>query len=300
MWGRLVRSAERTPRTYFLAVGVFSVLIYTGASALLASYSSSSLAIVGNRRTPPIASLSPALAQFAGSLGSSSDLGLGTFAVVELLKSDQILMGAFRRSQVALPPADVAAIADPDASNNQITLSIRSRLSVDASVRSNVIRITVRSPSPNASQHFVKAMLAEFGDHTMRLRSSQASYERTFTEERLGSASMELDRTEKQLTDFLNSNSRITDSPRLMAEKERLERRRNLAEQQFLAAAQAVEQSKLEEARRIPQLLVLQPPTRPDDREESRLPLFFAIAILGCGALPITIPRLRGIKSVPE
>src|SRR5262249_19274502 len=105
----------------------------------------------------------------------------------------------------------------------------------------------------------------------LETRQSQARSERQFIEVRLQDVSKELKAAEDRVQEFLQSNRSIEDSPRLVFERERLERELTMRQQVYASLVQSFEQARIDEVRDSPVVTVIDPPSLPIDPDSRRL-----------------------------
>ena len=90
-----------------------------------------------------------------------------------------------------------------------------------------------------------------------------------FADERLGQLRVELGVMEDSLKAFLENNRQFIDSPQLLFEHDRLQRRVTMRQSLVTAMAQAFEQARIDEVRNTPVITVIDqpaPPALPDSR----------------------------------
>jgi LPS O-antigen subunit length determinant protein (WzzB/FepE family) len=107
------------------------------------------------------------------------------------------------------------------------------------------------------------ALLNGINDFNGRTRQGQASAERQFDEGRLAMAGDDLRIAEDRLARFLQTNRDIRSSPELMLQQERIQRDLGLRQQVFTSLTQAYEDAGMREARDIPVITVVEPPSVP-------------------------------------
>jgi uncharacterized protein involved in exopolysaccharide biosynthesis len=136
---------------------------------------------------------------------------------------------------------------------------LQKAITVDTDPRSRVITVATSAPSPElaiAINHRLLALLAEFN---LEQRQTRARVERQFVEERLGEARRALEQAEQEQARFLEANRRYEESPRLVAEAARLQRRVDLRQRVFMTLSEAYEQARIEEVRNTPGVTVVDP-----------------------------------------
>jgi len=138
---------------------------------------------------------------------------------------------------------------------------LRSRITTGVDQRAGVISVNVRAPWPHLAEDLAKALLEMVNRFNLEKRRSRAAAEREFIEDRIESARKELAQVEAELESFLEANRSVGESPRLVFERERLQRRVDLRQQVYLSLAQSFEQARIEEVRNTPLVTVLDSPS---------------------------------------
>ncbi|HSJ08322.1 MAG TPA: hypothetical protein VK928_00375 [Longimicrobiales bacterium] len=138
--------------------------------------------------------------------------------------------------------------------------ALEGAISATSNFDSNIITLTVRARSPDLARQMNRRMLELADDYNAQRRRSQAGEERRFVEAQLTAARGELEKAEREMELFLESNRRFEDSPQLMYERQRLQRRLDQREQVFASLAQAFEQARVDEVRNTPVISIITPP----------------------------------------
>lgn len=140
---------------------------------------------------------------------------------------------------------------------------LKSNLSVDTDPESGLVRLSVSMPEPELARAVTSRMLELVHEFNLETRQSQASAERRFLKERVARAREDLLAAEDSLKRFLENNRRYENSPELVFEYQRLQRRVDLQQQIYTSLSQSLEEAKIEEVRNTPVITVVQEPERP-------------------------------------
>lgn len=131
-------------------------------------------------------------------------------------------------------------------------------ITVDRTTGVVAVKITTDDPQLTAA---IGARLFELlDDFNQRRRQSQASAERDFSDQRLGEAQNDLQKSEAALADFELRNRSIAESPRLELERANLQRRITIAQQLYLSLSQQFDQARIEAVRNTPLITVIDSP----------------------------------------
>lgn len=136
----------------------------------------------------------------------------------------------------------------------------QSSLSAQADRVTGVVRFEVSTRNPALSTLIAARLLDLTNDFNLRRRQSQARAEREFLERRFEEAKNELASAEGALVDFAAQNRRTGDSPRLVAEEDRLRRQVNAKQQLYGNLETSVQTAMIEEVRNTPVITVIDRP----------------------------------------
>ena len=137
------------------------------------------------------------------------------------------------------------------------------RISVTSDPQTGVVAFQVTVDQPEVALQLARGVLREVEELNVEMRRRQASQERRFVEERLGTAAQELRAAEDRKVLFLRTNRNVNSSPQLLAQLERLERELAVRQSVYSTLTQTFEQSRIEELRDTPVLSVIDVPRLP-------------------------------------
>jgi uncharacterized protein involved in exopolysaccharide biosynthesis len=137
---------------------------------------------------------------------------------------------------------------------------LRTRMTVAVARETGVINVTARATEPALAEQIVQKVLDVVNEFNLNTRRSQAGEESRFVAERLRESQANLLRAEDQLQRFLQRNRAFRASPELLFEHDRLERQVTIRQEIYSNLAQSFEQSRIEAARDIPVISVIDPP----------------------------------------
>lgn len=225
-------------------------------------------------------------------MSPGSDAGFQPSFYVEVLQSDALLLRLVDSSLIVAyeDSSRIVLLRDiyggsskaPSVRSATAVLALRQRITVKASPQTGIVRLNVRTRDANLSDAIARRLVAEVRRFDVVSRQSQAREERRFLEERLGDARDTLRNAEDVLQSFLQQNRDIANSPQLMFEKGRLERRMAERQQVVTTLADAYEVARLKEVREAPLLTIVESPHRPA-LPDSRFLLLKVVMVLICG-----------------
>jgi len=182
---------------------------------------------------------------------------------------------------------------------------LRDRLSTDIDPFSNIVTIEVTSQWKWLSESINRSMLELLNETNVRKRGTKANLERIFIESRQAEAQRDLEQAEDLLAEFYNRNRRMEDSPALLAEAARLQRRVEVSQQVYLTLSQSYEQARIEEVRNTPLITVIDSPEGSAEPLWSPLVQGILSVLLGFGValayiLWTELLKIQNIKHRPE
>jgi uncharacterized protein involved in exopolysaccharide biosynthesis len=212
-------------------------------------------------------------AEFGLSFGNNNGAESVDF-YADLVRSRTILEQVVKQRYVAGPSQALGSKADSgtlvdiyhssgETEQDRVNSAIQrlgSDLSVRAAPRSNLVHVYVVAPSRGLAETINANVLQAVSDFNVAKRQTRAASERAFVAQRLQLAQQELQSAEGALESFLQRNRRYQDSPQLVVEFGRLQRRVELRQQVANSLAQAFEQSRIEEVRNTPVITILEHP----------------------------------------
>lgn len=255
------------------------------------------------------------LAGLAGQFGVAVPTGGGGQSpdfYADVLRSDGILRRLLAAKYTAADghPIDlinnlVPSSETPERHAEFALRELRERISTTVGLKTGIVTVRVQVTEPELARAIVERAMAELNVLNVRVQQNVAAQERAFTDDRLVIARAELRGAEDRLEAFLRGNRTVSGTPQLVLQEERLRRDVSLRQQVVVGLTQSLEQSRIEEARNVPVLSVVEAPVRPalpDSRKLVVKGLFAAIAT-GTALLALLLAlewRRRFSSSSPE
>jgi uncharacterized protein involved in exopolysaccharide biosynthesis len=129
--------------------------------------------------------------------------------------------------------------------------------------KTGIVSLGVQTDDAALSAAIAWALLDLISAFDLETRQSEASAERSFTEERLQQLRVELATVEDSLRVFLDENRQFGNSSQLTFQHDRLQRKVGMRQEVVTAMAQAYEQARIEEVRNTPVVTVIDEPEVP-------------------------------------
>ncbi len=228
--------------------------------------------------------------------GSLADLGLGSMmqasenssaifpqVLTSRLLSEQVLQHHFdfrhKGKSRTLSLADYL-----DESNTDLALKELNKIvSVDQDRRTGIIMVAVTTDYPELSAAVVKEYLKLLDDYNVNHRQSKARENEKFISKRVEDAATELYLAETNLEQFReqNLNYRTSNDPELLREMSQLERTTAVKETIYLTLVKKHELAKLEAAKDIPIVQVLDHGATPLVKSSPKRSVYLISALFG-------------------
>ena len=146
------------------------------------------------------------------------------------------------------------------------------------------VEVTVTTRWPSVSLALAERLVQGVNRFNVETRKSQAAAERQFAEAQAGEAERALREAEDRLQAFLQQN-RVSSSPELGFERDRLQRQVALRQQVYTSLVQNWQEARLREVRDTPVITILENPRLPVVAEPRRLVLKGTLCGLAGGIL---------------
>lgn len=157
-------------------------------------------------------------------------------------------------------------------------------MDVNLDPRTNVVKITINAPEPQLAADLANEVTNQFDYYTRQVRKTNASEQRKFIEQRLIEMQDELKKSEERLKRFREENRRVSDSPGLMLEQERMLRDVSINTALFTELKKQFELAKIQEVKDIPVINILESASPPADkigpRRKATVIVAFIISLL--------------------
>ena len=143
--------------------------------------------------------------------------------------------------------------------------ALADRMVVAVDDRTGIVTLKIDDRDPNIAASVARALVDGLNRFNLQTRQSTFRATRIFLEHRLGEVWEQLRQAENALRTFLQTNRRVTDSPQLQLEQQRLQRQIELVQEVYQELARELEQARSDEVRDTPVLTVIQqaiPPAR--------------------------------------
>ena len=145
--------------------------------------------------------------------------------------------------------------------------TLREELDVSMETKTNVVSISISTKQAELSAHIVNNVTAELDRFIRTKRTTNASEQRKWIEDRLKEVKSDLEKSENTLKEFREKNRRVSDSPQLLLEQERLIREVQINTTLYTELKKQYELVKIEEIKNIPIISVMDA-GRPAARKE--------------------------------
>jgi len=134
---------------------------------------------------------------------------------------------------------------------------LRDELEVEMDVKSGLTTLSIETKDAHLSAEMLNELTQELDRFLRTKRTTRATEQRRWIEQRLIEVKSDLTRAEELLTRFRVENRRVTDSPRLLLQQERLTRDVTLQSTLFLELKKQHEFARIEEIKNLPVVNVI-------------------------------------------
>lgn len=134
---------------------------------------------------------------------------------------------------------------------------LRQDVEVALEIKTSVLTIALETTEPQLSADIVNEIVKKLDEVIRTKRKTNATEQRKWIESRLEEVKMDLEHSENNLKEFREKNRRITDSPKLLLEQERLLREIQINSALYLELKRQYELIKIEEIKNVPIISVL-------------------------------------------
>lgn len=136
-----------------------------------------------------------------------------------------------------------------------------------------IVRVEVTTRWAELSAGLAQRLIQLVNDFNLENRQANAAAESRFVESRLSETAADLREAENDLRTFLESNRQFRNSPELLFEHDRLQRRVMHQQQLYTGLQQSLEGARLARVRNTPLITVLEPAERPVYPDSRQVPL---------------------------
>ncbi len=241
-------------------IGIITASVTVAAiiiSLLLPKYYRSTVVILPETNQNKLAGLSN-LATLAG-VNVGGEVSLSKLYPT-IVTSEAVLKNVIYqkyRTKLFSDSADLIKIWDVDEKDPQLAYeamlnSLRGGLEVSLENKTSVLSISLLTQEPQLSADIVNSVASELDVFVRTKRTTNASEQRKWIEERLIEVKVDLEKSENTLKDFRENNRRVSDSPQLLLEQERFIREMQINSTLYTELKKQYELTKIEEIKNIP------------------------------------------------
>lgn len=183
----------------------------------------------------------------------------------DIIKSETVLKSVIERkynSKFFKEPVNLYEFFEIEEETSRRTLEVtlkylRKKIEIDLSARTGILTYSIETKDPQVSADIVNAITEELNEFLLTKRTTNAGEQRKWIEQRLREVEQDLQKAENNLKDFRERNRRVSDSPQLLLEQERLVRDVSIQTAIFTTLKQQYEMAKIEEIKNVPIINVL-------------------------------------------
>lgn len=235
-----------------------------------------------------IGSIGSLLGDNGGALGKLSDGPSGEF-YADVLTSQELLVATLK-SEYDDPRAPgtkrpLLDIVEPKGESpgqrlGNATRALRRKTTIELTRRSGIVKLTVRLRDPALAADVANTMLVLLNKFNLDRRQRTSADQRRFAELRLLTARRELDSIASVRQAFLEENRALSNSPRLLARYDELDRLVQVKEGVLLGLTRTFEENRVSEVKDTPLIAIVDHAMVPDRPEQRPLPWAAAAAAI--------------------
>lgn len=267
-----------------LVVGIVAALLWPPKYAAVASFIPE---LTASSRSPSLGNLA---AQFGVSLGSDPFQSGRFYADVLLSRRvvERVLRGCYP-SVGSVATSDSATLLDLLRIKGADSLErmqkgvkkLRSAMSVDPDVRTNIVTLTVTASDPYLAAAVANRFVETVNEFNTRIRQSQAGRRRRFVEQQADSAERELRGTEDRLKTFYEQNRSWEHSPALQYRLGQLQRQVDIEKEVYLTLRRDLETARIDEVNDLPLISVIDVAVPSRERRPRRAAIIIGTMLIG-------------------
>jgi uncharacterized protein involved in exopolysaccharide biosynthesis len=177
---------------------------------------------------------------------------------------------------------------DPVAEFDAAYRRLKQATNADFDLKTSMVTVTLDMTEPQLAADVLNRMVAELDDFMRTKRTTNAEEQRKWVEVRLKEVAEELRNAEERLKEFREKNRRVSDSPELLLQQDRLARDVEINSTVFIELKKQLELAKIEEIKNtsiINILDVARPPTVKDrPKRATNTATMFLLVFIGSSA----------------
>ena len=272
-----------------LVVGVVTL----GINFLLPLYYKSTATLLPETEKSKLGSLSQfaGLAQLAGvSVGGGGDIARLYPTIVSSETVLRNVIGEKYRSDRFKEPVNLIQYYELDEDTPEKNMAkalekLRNALVTTFDAKTSIVTISLVMREPQLAADVLNGVIAELDMFMRQKRITSASEQAKWIDDRLGDVQQELRSAEEALKNFRERNRRVSDSPQLLLEQERLGREVQVKSTIFIELKKQYELARIDEIKNISIVSVLdpaRPPVRKDSpKRATNAAIMFLVSLFG-------------------
>lgn len=172
-------------------------------------------------------------------------------------------------------------------------LGLRGALDVSLDIKTNVLTMAIETKEPQLSADIVNTVVHSLDEFIRTKRTTNASEQRKWIEERLVEVKEDLTKAENNLKNFREKNRVVSGSPQLLLDQERLAREVQINSTMYIELKKQYEIVKIEEIKNVPIINVMdyaRPAAKKDRPKKATITIVaFMLALAGSASYRVII-----------
>lgn len=254
-------------RKFVIAFVAVCTLVAIGVALMVPSMYRSSTILIPNQNSSGLSSALGDLSGLVGQFGISAGGDDPSRIYPEILRSREMAHTLLQSRVVDsdsvagryLDRLDVAGNSPAAKLENATGKFLESRSRVILNPKNSVLKIVIYDHDPLVAATIANRMAAELDRINQEIGRRNAREKREFIASRRDEIIAELRRAENDLKVFRENNRNTNNSPQLLLELDRINRRVRLGEEMYLTLTRELEMAKIDEIKDVPVIDVLDP-----------------------------------------
>lgn len=251
------------------------------------------------------ANINPALgglAAITGQLGASGLAGARSLQFYEdVLTSESMLRATLTDSFVNPESGALAPLVDilelpGDSPRERVEAGVQflrtKAVGTSTNDRTGTITLTVALPDPELAASVADRLYSRLGQFNLEARRTAASERRRFAQREVDKARGQLATAEAEMRSFLNANRGGLESPRLVFQRQGLQRRLDIANEVYGRLVRELEDARMDEVRDTPVFTLVEeavPPLRREYPARTRMTLMGGVLAAAVAVAALTL-----------
>lgn len=272
-------------KKFIMLVTLITTVVFVGLTFLMTPTFLSSTVILPDMGKDKLGPL--------GDLASLAGINIGGEVIMvklypDIIQSEAVLTPVIRKkykSKFYDQPVNLIEYFEIEEETTRRTQEVvlermRKLLKIEMSQKTGLLTYSIETKDAQVSADILNTITAELNNFLLTKKATNAGEQRKWIEQRLKEVKLDLSSAENVLKEFREKNRRVTDSPQLLLEQERLMRNVIVQSTIYSTLIQQYEMAKIEELKYVPIINVLDEAKPAAEKNSPKRRLFVTIGFL--------------------